>query len=317
MSCTPQLTASNARTRGQRRMRVTAWVTLALAPLLASCEEERVVLGTDLCAPSDCGPQLNVPSRACGDGTSAGYTGRCMRDEAVTSCHWEIVRCPPLPPCSESDCGSFPVAYPAAADEAVGCLRAADGECRWTVTELPGCEPSDCGPAPESASAMICPGGQLGGFTGDCVIGPGGDCTWEVAGCPEPPLGTLSTECSLDECGQQPAASRIACSDGSAGGDTGRCVRSMAGACSWEVRECSPLVECASNDDCGESEFCDRSAVACNASIRGRCALRPSVCPTYTDGSDRRACACDGLTYESACAAQSMGVSVAYDGPCT
>lgn len=292
-------------------------LAIAALVLLSSCEEERVVLGVDLCAASDCGAQLEVPARACADGTTAGYTGRCMRDEAVTSCHWEILSCPPLPECAESDCGIFPVAYTAAADEAVECRRASDGVCRWTVMELPGCEPTDCGPAPEAATAVICPGGQLGGFTGECVIGPAGDCVWEVATCPEPPVGTLDAACSLEECGDQPAASRIACSDGSAGGNTERCMRTGDGSCSWEVRECAAPVECASNDDCAANEFCDRSAVACNTSIRGMCSLRPESCPTYLDGADRTVCACDGLTYESACAAQILGVSVAYDGPCT
>lgn len=301
------------------RASLIAWLlpTLALAALVASCEEEHVFLGADLCAPSDCGAQLTLPARACADGTMGGYTGRCMRDELVTSCHWEILSCPPLPECEPDDCGQFPIAYTVEMDEAVECRRATDGACRWTVMELPGCEPSDCGPVPETAGAFICPGGELGGFTGACVIGPGGECVWEEAECTEPPVGSLTDmSCSLDECGQQPSAARIACTDGSEGGNTERCVRVDMDTCEWEVRECAPPVECGSNADCAETEFCDRSAVACNTSIRGMCSLRPTECPMYVDMYDRRICACDGLTYDSACEAQLLGVSVGYDGPC-
>ena len=291
--------------------------SLFVAALLASCEEERVLLGADLCAASDCGVELAVPARACADGTTAGYTGRCMRDEALTACHWEILDCAPLPECEAADCGQFPIAYTAGVDESVECRRAMDGTCQWTVMELPGCEPADCGVVPESAGAFICPGGELGGFTGACIIGPDGECTWEEAPCTEPPVGSLTDmTCSLEECGQQPSDARIACTDGTAAGNTERCIRVDADTCEWEVRTCAPPVECASNADCGETEFCDRSAVACNTSIRGMCSLRPTECPTYLDAYDRRVCACDGLTYESACEAQILGVSVASDGPC-
>jgi hypothetical protein len=285
------------------------------AGLVAGCEGDPVLLGVDLCAPAACGAELAVPARQCADGTTAGYTGRCMRDEVVTSCHWEIIECPPLPPCMPDDCGVFPVAYTADADEAVECRRAPDGACRWMVMELPGCEPSDCGAPPESASGFICPEGVLAGFTGQCVIGPDGGCTWEERGCTSG-AAALEGACSLAECGEQPPESRIACVDGSAAGTTGRCVRASDGVCVWEVLACPPPVACGANEDCGEGLFCDRSAVACAASVRGMCSLRPTECPQYTDASDRRVCACDGLTYESACEAQRLGVSVAYDGPC-
>lgn len=282
----------------------------------AACEGDPVVLGADLCGASDCGSELAVPSRLCADGTTGGYTGRCMRDEAVTACHWEIVDCPPLPECRAADCGSFPVAYTADANESVECRRDADGACRWVVMELPGCEPTDCGPAPESAAAVICSDGALGGFTGACVIGPDGECTWEERECELPMSGALDSTCTIEECGEQPPESRIACVDGTSAGSTDRCVRGEAGSCGWELTDCAPPLECASNDDCPATTFCDRSAVACNVGIRGMCSSRPTECPSYTDAADRRVCACDGLTYESACAAQILGVSVAYDGPC-
>jgi hypothetical protein len=286
-----------------------------LAPM-AGCEGEPIVLGVDLCEPTSCGAELAVPSRQCADGTTAGYTGRCMRDEVVTSCHWEIVACPPPVACLPDDCGPFPVAYTVEVDEEVACRRAPDGACRWMVMPLPGCEPSDCGAPPESASARICPEGSLAGFTGQCVIGPDGACGWEERACTTGATA-LDGPCSLDECGEQPPESRIACVDGSTGGTTGRCIRSDDGVCTWEVRSCPPPVACGDNRDCGDGRFCDRSAVACAASIRGMCSLRPTECPRYTDAVDRRICACDGLTYDSACEAQRLGVSVAYDGPCT
>ena len=126
----------------------------------------------------------------------------------------------------------------------------------------------------------------------------------------------LDSTCTIEECGEQPPESRIACVDGTSAGSTERCVRADDGSCGWELTDCAPPVECASNDDCSPFTFCDRSAVACNLGIRGMCSSRPTECPRYTDAADRRVCACDGLTYESACSAQVLGVSVAYDGPC-
>lgn len=297
---------------------LTLLVALLLTVTLTACEEESVLLGVDECAPSDCGAALAVPRRQCANGTTGGYTGRCLREEALTTCHWEILACPPLPSCEAADCGVFPAAYTAGEAESVECRRATDGVCRWTVTELPGCEPTDCGSAPEHASAMICAGGVLGGFTGRCIIGPMGECTWELTDCEltPPTSGVADTACALEECGSQPGDDRFACTDGTAAGNTGRCERQTDGSCTWEWLECAPALACETDADCGASSFCDRSATACDLETAGTCTLRPSACPTYTDSSPRAVCGCDGLTYDGACEAQQYGVSVASLGPC-
>lgn len=48
-----------------------------------------------------------------------------------------------------------------------------------------------------------------------------------------PPAG----ECAVEACGPALGMPAQTCSDGTMGGNTGRCVRSDAG-CAWEIREC-------------------------------------------------------------------------------
>jgi hypothetical protein len=58
--------------------------------------------------------------------------------------------------------------------------------------------------------------------------------------------------------------------------------------------------DCGTNDDCATNEFCD--AGTCDGP--GFCQMRPASCEP--DGSS--VTGCDGLVYESACAAYSNGV---------
>ena len=45
-------------------------------------------------------------------------------------------------------------------------------------------------------------------------------------------------ECSPGECGPALGMPSQQCSDGSIGGNTGRCVKEPDGSCGWEIREC-------------------------------------------------------------------------------
>lgn len=292
-------------------------LVLALLMTAGGCEGDPVVLGADLCAAAECGAVLSIPSRRCADGTVGGFTGRCLRDEAITVCHWEIADCPPPPPCAPAECGPFPSAHAATSSIPIECRRSADGVCRWTFEEPARCEPSDCGPAPEGAASVLCFDGTVGGFTGACVVGPGGDCVWERIECAGPPTGmALDADCTLDECGELPETTREACADGTRAGLLERCIRREDGTCRWQVQTCPPAVECASNADCTPDAFCDLGLARCDATRRGICVVRP-VCPSVSPSDESsRVCGCDGRTYASACEAHAAGVSVAGEGAC-
>jgi hypothetical protein len=152
--------------------------------------------------------------------------------------------------------------------------------------------------------------GTLGGFTGDCVLNGMGACVWEEVLC-ELGVATLAP-CSLEECGEQPAADLLACADGSIAGLREQCLRSDSGVCGWLMSDCAPA-ECDADAACGLNAFCDRSTVACNNMIRGVCAPRPASCEGVTPAP---VCGCDGTTYASECEASQMGVSIAEPGAC-
>ena len=124
------------------------------------------------------------------------------------------------------------------------------------------------------------------------------------------------TECtSKADCGAAPKSVAIQCSDGSVGGNTGRCLKTATG-CAWEQRECPPDVcfdatpalapvykKCASTADCTVIDFqinccgsmhaagvnvSSKSTVATCASDRAaafpKCAC-PTVAPVADDGT--------------------------------
>lgn len=67
---------------------------------------------------------------------------------------------------------------------------------------------------------------------------------------------------------------------------------------------------CDTNADCGADEYCQRPLGVCSG--RGVCAPKDTVCLPIV----MEVCGCDGETYGNECAARSMGMNVAADGPC-
>ena len=59
---------------------------------------------------------------------------------------------------------------------------------------------------------------------------------------PQPPpeggSGSAAVECPAGSCGPALGMPAQKCSDGSVGGNTGRCLRNAEGGCGWEIREC-------------------------------------------------------------------------------
>ena len=46
----------------------------------------------DECSPELCGVQPGLPAYLCEDGSTGGFTGRCLA--SGEGCHWEILECP-------------------------------------------------------------------------------------------------------------------------------------------------------------------------------------------------------------------------------
>ncbi len=82
-------------------MRLVATLSLlALALSTAACrksaEPETLSPGGAAgseCPVESCGPAMGMPNRQCGDGSSGGPTGRCLRN-AEGTCGWEVRSCP-------------------------------------------------------------------------------------------------------------------------------------------------------------------------------------------------------------------------------
>ena len=117
--------------------------------------------------PNSCGPRPASPSWICENGSTGGYTGRCLAD-AMGQCSWEVNNCPRA--CEPMECGPRP-ARPniTCADGTTiagpgDCRRRADGTCSWDIITCPvACQAdSDCPPN------QACNNGVCGGITMGC-----------------------------------------------------------------------------------------------------------------------------------------------------
>jgi hypothetical protein len=70
-------------------------------------------------------------------------------------------------------------------------------------------------------------------------------------------------------------------------------------------------VECKSDADCTDAQYCQRPAEDCSAPT-GTCTDRPEVCADLY----QPVCGCDGVTYGNECRMQAAGASLRSDGTC-
>jgi len=103
----------------------------------------------------------------------------------------------------------------------------------------------------------------------------------------------LPGECDPEECGEPLDFPTLICSDGSTGGNTGVCLHTANGDCTWEVRECPTGPSTCEESACGDplempAYWCEDGTVGGNTgnclSVDGdRCAWEIRECP---DGDD-------------------------------
>ena len=89
-----------------------------------------------------------------------------------------------------------------------------------------GCKTPTTGPGPGPEPTPNTGNGSTGSFGS----GSGSATT-------TPPPATV-TECEQKRCGPQLGMKSTACSDGSIGGPTGRCIEHADKTCGWEIRSC-------------------------------------------------------------------------------
>lgn len=117
---------------------------------LASGERECIGTPADggaplVCTDKDCGPAPGLPAIKCGDGSTGGFTGRCLPQPA--GCKWEVRDCPPsggckIGGCSNQLCSDTDVASTCEWTDSYACYpkhgiceRDAAGACGWRPTE--------------------------------------------------------------------------------------------------------------------------------------------------------------------------------------
>jgi len=278
----------------------------------------------ETCDPSACGPMPGAPSERCWDGSTGGFTGRCIK-QPTGVCGWEYRSCPPAPgKCvTKSDCGKSQYCdAPIGACGSTGTCMPLPETCDLLYAPVCGCDGKtygnecsakmagatiarigECGPTPSGcggSTGVSCPSGQFCKFPDGMCPAPGstGSCATIPSGCPDlwaPVCGcdgrTYGNSCDA-------AAAKMSIKyKGECGGTT-------------------PSMSCGgfAGSVCPSSMYCDYPAGSyCGGDdSTGTCRARPTSCTKEY----KPVCGCDRKTYSNACMAAMAGQDSFRDGPC-
>jgi hypothetical protein len=89
-----------------------------------------------------------------------------------------------------------------------------------------------------------------------------------------------------------------------------QCIASSAGVSIESLGACQDVLPCVNDTDCDFGQYCRFDAGTCGGV--GSCANTPTVCTLELNP----VCGCDNVTYDNACYAQAVGVSILDMGPC-
>jgi hypothetical protein len=276
--------------------------------------------------PGKCGPMPGAPSERCADGSTGGFTGRCIATGPGT-CGWEFRACPDLTcdGASGKTCasGSYCHHKDGACGEGAGTCEPKPVGCGKNYQPMCGCDGVTYGNPCLAASAGV---SVL--YAGPCLL------TGKTCGGGEPPACGPGEYCHFpDEKGCYPGAigtcektpegctdiySPVCSCDGHSYPNP--CEAARAGASIAFKGECpAPPTgkSCGgfTGATCSPDEYCDYpdGGLCGAADASGTCYPRPSVCDT----TYAPVCGCDGRTYSNACTAHGAGTDDAAKGPCS
>jgi hypothetical protein len=278
---------------------------------VSGCDPTTGVMCPTACGPNDCAnlPRPGVPNEMCPDGSLGGPV--CAFNLMTQSCGWQIVSCPPV--CTTSTTVMMPGGMPTPVPPPC-------------PVPPPACGPMDCGPAPLEPTVM-CPGGGVGGPTGQCIRDPSGACHWEILQCPPSCAGTSSTA--------TPPTEFFCCLDGLMAGSAGQCqpvtLRSASGSCSLQPNMptngfCHQDSDCAwlshptpttmtPTVSCPPGAMCDPTTGQCVPSGGGTCGTTSCGANEYCCSPSCGICApIGGACPNVACAPASCGSTIGPNG---
>jgi hypothetical protein len=222
--------------------------------------------GLTVCDRSACGPAPGIASTICADGSTGGFTGRCVKATGATTCGWEIRSCSD-PTCTPP----APTTCPDGTVTVAGCTKdpsTGTCTCAGTACPTPVCSSTECGPEPYGMPNYKCADGSIGGPVCDASSGK---CGWHIRSCP-----------TGDDAGTGDSISIDAISTDGPVGDGGACF-DPTGTIPYMYRRCGTDAECSTakhqTNCCG-----DKTVTGINAAESGAFATCESAWDAHFPG---------------------------------